>query len=247
MKAKSARDAERKRREGRKPTVAQIREEMADDGDVEGLWALLSTTNWNLLDLPETFRLLQHAIRVGSHKNPRRFAAEMFERMVAATSNLMLRTQFYLQQIMSRSDMDPSNRGPGDLPWEIIDRLQPRLVELQRAVGELLVGQAHTARVWELVLEKKMNRVRTRKRTPKIVERPKIHGKVAGLLGVEPNGYKADFPFEFTRAETRIPVAAGRTDDALERSPAQGAGFVHVDHDEDESGLGASLCEPQDY
>src|SRR5215204_2777686 len=73
------------------PTLAEKRQAMAQDGDVEGLWRVLSDTPHSLIDAEGTFRLLLRAIEVSARRDPAAFSQATFARLVGFTAYLSLR------------------------------------------------------------------------------------------------------------------------------------------------------------
>src|SRR5262249_11926055 len=138
----------------KKKTIAETREEMAQSGDVDGLWLLLTTSLPIMLDMEATFKLLARAIEVRSRQHPAGFASEVFSRLVSFTSYLLLRSHMYASRLLGQSDR--SGRGVAELPRELADVVLPRILQLQDHLGELLALQATTARSWALTKQKEI-------------------------------------------------------------------------------------------
>jgi hypothetical protein len=149
-----------------KPSIAEAREQMARSGDVDGLMELLLSTSWSMVDLEGTFKLLFRAIRVSSQADPIKFSAGLFQRMLGLTSYLTFRTHYYAHQLVLNRDANVNGTGTYDLCQVVTDKILPRLIELQGHAADLAQAQAHTARLWEIALEKRAkNDRRSRKQT----------------------------------------------------------------------------------
>src|SRR5690242_5957266 len=85
---------EKTNRRPRKPTPAEVKEQMAVDGDVDGLWRILTETHWDLLDQGHCFRLLLRALENAVQRDPLRFTEALFGRMLSFTTFLVLRVHF---------------------------------------------------------------------------------------------------------------------------------------------------------
>src|SRR5262245_17240474 len=72
-------------------TIAEQRQQLADAGDVEGIWQIIITANPIMVDWEELFQLLLRAMIIRSRTEPERFSAELLARMFALTSFLTLR------------------------------------------------------------------------------------------------------------------------------------------------------------
>jgi hypothetical protein len=138
---------------------------MAAVGDVEGLWRRLRTTSWSISDHAELFRLLLRAIEVASARDPATFAVDVLARLVGLGTYLALRAQYAVLHALNRADQ-PRGVAPSGLPAEL-ERLLPRVYEIQGHLAELLVAQASAARLWELTLAKRAaNEAAARKTLP---------------------------------------------------------------------------------
>src|SRR5437868_623790 len=91
------------------PRVEEQCATLAEAGDVEGVWRLLSGAGWGV-DLCAVCRSLFRACEVGSRTDPAAFADRMFTRMVAFLSQLLLRSEYFIVQHLSQ---DPTMRGQG--------------------------------------------------------------------------------------------------------------------------------------
>jgi hypothetical protein len=151
------------RRRRRKPSVAETREAMAECGDVEGLWHLLTTTDWTMLDQEEVFRQLLRAIEVSSGKDPASFSADLLRRMLAFTGYLVLRAHHLTRRAFSGHDRHTRGRAALLFPHDVTTELLPSVIELQRHATEIAEAQARTARLWQLAGQR---------RSPKDLPRP---------------------------------------------------------------------------
>jgi hypothetical protein len=142
-----------RRRRPRKLTAYEEQCQMAAAGDVAGLWHILRTSKWSMSDHGELFRLLLQAIEVASSRDPATFAADVLARLVGLGTYLALRAQYAVLHAVDRADQ-PRGVAPAGLPAEL-ERLLPRLYEIQGHLAELLVAQASAARLWELTLAKR--------------------------------------------------------------------------------------------
>jgi hypothetical protein len=130
-------------------TAAETRERMAQAGDVDGLWRVVSETSWSMCDQAEIFRLLLRAIEVKAGKDPVGFSEALFARMAGLGGYLVLRSHFCLLTLLDQNDQAARSRGPLSLPDYVVEML-PRLTELQQHVAAILESQARTARLWTL-------------------------------------------------------------------------------------------------
>lgn len=133
-----------------RPWTDQAREAMAASGDVDGLWQLLTTRPRDLLDSEQTFRQLLQAAGVRARQDPAAYSAEVFARLVALTSYLVLRTHYLAGRAIAGHDLQRSRHADGDVPSEFAEVILPRLFELHSHLATLLQAQASTARLWQL-------------------------------------------------------------------------------------------------
>jgi hypothetical protein len=137
------------KRRKRRPSIAQMQERMAREGDVEGLWQVLVGTNWTMLNQPEVFGLLLRAVGVAARRDPDAFSEALFARLTGLTTYLVLRAHFYVQTLFAQGDEATRTRGSLRVPPEVLEML-PRLMELQQHAAALAECQARTARLWGL-------------------------------------------------------------------------------------------------
>lgn len=111
----------------KQPTIAETRERMAEAGDVEGLWQVLTTTSWTLLNGEETFGQLLRAIEVQSARDPAKFAEALFTRMVGFTGYLLYRSHYYISTAIANADQDHRGTGARSFTRDVMDVYLPRL------------------------------------------------------------------------------------------------------------------------
>jgi hypothetical protein len=132
------------------PTIRETRLALAESGQYEELMTILKETNWSILDVDEIWGLILRAMEVRAGQDPERFAADIYAEMVSFSSNLVMRTHFFLsRRILHQGETvragDPAGIDPHTFEGHI-----PKLLELQQHVIELFQGQAATARAWQL-------------------------------------------------------------------------------------------------
>ena len=86
--------------EGGGLSIAAKREKMAQEGDFQGLWRVLTDNKWSMIDQAECFRLLLQAIEVAARTDPRQFSAAIFNKILSFSSYLLLRTHFQLRSLV---------------------------------------------------------------------------------------------------------------------------------------------------
>lgn len=147
------------------PSPREIRRRWASEGNIEALLKLIRETPWSFISIDEQLQNLMAACRAGAKADPEGFSREVFAEMVAFTAYLTLRTQLYVgQKVVGRGAM-PCTPALADFSVDILERLVPRLLEMERGMAEVLHAQAVTARVWALARAKeaKAGRPDTRK------------------------------------------------------------------------------------
>jgi len=136
-----------------KLSIDDQRRLMADAGDVDGIWKLLTETRRSLLDLEATFRSLLRAIEVAANRDPASFSADVFAKMAGFTSYLLFRSHYYCSRLLA-SDRGPLGPGAEWFPRDVSEVVLPQLIQLQLHLGELLHLQASTTRLWELARQR---------------------------------------------------------------------------------------------
>lgn len=134
------------------PSPREVRAGWARGGDVDSLWRLLVDSPPDRIDQEDVFKLLIQALEVRS-RDPERFAADVFALMTAFTSSILLRCHLYPAKHIEGSGRAARMRGqpPGDLPNLAVEKLIPRVVQLQEHLAALLLSQSSVARQWALV------------------------------------------------------------------------------------------------
>ena len=134
----------------RAPANCDPCQHMAETGDVEGLWRYLTSTEGNLIDIPVTFQHLLHAIEVASQSDPAAFATAVLTRLIACTTWLALRGQYYLISSIHSAGNGAYSQALSPLPEQVMAVLLPQQLNLQRHVAEMIELQARTVRAWGL-------------------------------------------------------------------------------------------------
>jgi hypothetical protein len=155
-----------------KPTNPTTREQMAEAGDVEGLWQYLAGSDWTMFNHEETFRLLLRAIQVQSAQDPARFAQGTFSRLLGFTAYLVCRSHYYIAHQIQMADRLDQGRGTPPLPREVTDGYLPPLVGLQGHLADLAQAQASTVRLWELARQKRLENDRIEQKGGRRRRRP---------------------------------------------------------------------------
>src|SRR5262249_18696649 len=123
---------------------------LAENGDVEGIWDILSTTSWQMLDLEEMFRLLLRALEVSGARDPAAHAEQLFQRMLTFSGCLVLRSHYYIGRILSGHDRSAMGRPAIFRPAALTGEPLPQVLELQGHRAQLLECQGRPARLWQL-------------------------------------------------------------------------------------------------
>jgi len=139
------------------PTIAERRLLMAESGDVQGVWDILSTTCWSMLDLEEMFRLLLRALEVAGREDPAAHAQQLFRRMLTFSAGLVLRSQYYISRILNGHDRSTRGRAAIFLPHDLTQEHLSQDLTLQTHLAQLIECQARTARLWELARRRSVN------------------------------------------------------------------------------------------
>lgn len=151
------------------PSPREVRERWAAEGDVEALLDLIRQTSWSMISVGEQLQNLATACRVAAKADPERFARLMFAEMVGINAFLTLRTQLYITNRVVGRGPRPCTPSLADISPDVVDRLLPRLLEMQRGMAEILHAQASTARMWALARAKdsQAGRVSEKDRRPR--------------------------------------------------------------------------------
>jgi hypothetical protein len=144
-------------RRRRKLTPHEQRILWAENGDVEQLWGVLAAARWDLIaDMEQVFSLLLKAITVRAERDPARFAAETFTRMVGFNTYLLMRAQLYVNLRLGQHGRSTRALGRPDFSLSAVAELIPGMLELQGALAETMAAQATTARAYELARAKRI-------------------------------------------------------------------------------------------
>ena len=138
----------RKRAPKSKPEEKPTPEQMAEAGDIDGLFALLGTSSWLM---PNLANLLYRAIEVSVQRDRVEFTDRMFQKMIALSSFLVLAHAYVGTLAANLSDKRERYR---DELKQVTEELLPRLQALQNNVAELMFKHASTMRQWALTKER---------------------------------------------------------------------------------------------
>jgi hypothetical protein len=125
------------------PTPEEVREKMAQAGDVTGLFDLVTEAPPGTLDLRSVFAQIQRAIHISSQRDPPEFAESVFRRMAAFSTNVLVRLQYLSHRSLA---MDGRNQ----LPEEFADGLLPKLRQIEAQLVDIFHAWASTSRMWQL-------------------------------------------------------------------------------------------------
>jgi hypothetical protein len=157
------------------PSPNELRKQAAERGDVDYFLDIFRTKAWSLFRVGEMLRYLMRAAEVRARSDPEAYARELFGMMVGFNSFLLLRTQIYVaDQVVGRGPQ-PLTPTLADLSNDVVERLLPRLAEIQKATAELLVAQAQAARLWGLARAKEARAEREAQS-----DRPRAHPHSTG-------------------------------------------------------------------
>jgi hypothetical protein len=149
-------------RRPRKLTPHEQRILWAEGGDIESLWGVLAAARWDrIVDMEQVFSLLLKAITVRDERDPARFAAETFTRMVGFNTYLLMRAQLYVNLRLGQHGRSTRALGRPDFSLAAVEPLIPGLLELQTALAETMAAQATTARAYELARAKRIENDRS--------------------------------------------------------------------------------------
>ncbi len=136
------------------PSPNELRRQAAERGDVDFFLDIFRTKAWSMFSVGEMLRHLMRAAEVRARSDPEAYARELFGKMVGFNSFLLLRTQLCVaDRVVGRG---PHHTTPAiaDLSLDVVERLLPRLAEIQKSTADLLVAQAQAARLWTLTRAK---------------------------------------------------------------------------------------------
>jgi hypothetical protein len=136
------------------PKPSEVRRRYAERGDVESLLAEIRTKSWGFFSVEEVLKHVLAACETRARSDPEEFGRMLFAEMIALNGFLLLRTHvLIIDRVVGRGPFacKPSLT---DFSADVAERLLPRLAEMQRALAEVLVAQASTARLWGLAKAK---------------------------------------------------------------------------------------------
>jgi hypothetical protein len=136
------------------PSPREVRRRWAEEGNVEALLDLIRTKAWSLISVDEQLKNVMRACQVRAKSDPEGFSRELFAQMVGFNGFLLLRTQLFVTERVAGRGESPCTPTLADFTPDVVERLLPRLLELQRAVAEILAAQAQVARLWALTRAK---------------------------------------------------------------------------------------------
>lgn len=135
----------------RRPSVAEERRALAEAGDVDAIWAILSNTNWTMLNLEDMFGLLLRALEVSGRNDPVGHSERLFQRMLAFVACLTMRSQYYIGRVLKGHDQcSKGGRAAIFLPHDLTQEHLGQILDLQNHLADLLESQARSARLWGL-------------------------------------------------------------------------------------------------
>jgi hypothetical protein len=158
------------------PTPREVRRRHAERGDIESLLAEIRTKSWGFFSVEEVLKLILDACQVRAKSDPEGFGRLLFAEMAALNGFLLLRTQvFIVDRVVGRAPF-ACKPSLSDLSADVVERLIPRLLEMQRGMAEVLVAQAQTARLWGLARAKEAQAVRAARAQSRGARRPGAPG-----------------------------------------------------------------------
>ena len=131
----------------RKPSARALREALAEQGDVAGVYDAILRNRWDSSEYGDAFRDLLTAIDVAGRRNPSQCSGEIFRLLLNFSACCTLRVQIALLQ---RIECDDRQGRSFDLLTNHLEEYQKHLVSMQLHVADLCQRQAATARLWEL-------------------------------------------------------------------------------------------------
>ena len=176
------------------PSKREARRRWVEEGKIDPFVDLIRKMPWSMISIAEQLRNLQLACEVKARDDPAAFSEEVFARVVAFNSFLVLRTQLFVaERVVGRGEL-PCTPAIVDLSNDVAERLLPRLVEMQRALAEILVAQAKAARVWSLTRAKEAQADRAVEADRKAPDRPRSSGGKAARSRPDVANARAEGP-----------------------------------------------------
>jgi hypothetical protein len=154
------------------PSPAEEWRQMAADGDIRGLMAVVGMAKWNGIDLRDGLALLRQAVAASVRKDPTAFAKLVSTEMLGAIGGMVLRSNFYLQQLLVDQDDALNHRRTWSTSRDLEEFL-PGLMSLQLHFAELVKLNASAERLTELARQHKVaNAEATPRRRPSRPRKP---------------------------------------------------------------------------
>lgn len=125
------------------PTPQEVREQLAEAGDLAGLLEHILATPSSMLDPRRAFVQVQRAISSISGRSPAGFCQEIFRATLAFHANVLMRAQYCYTRALEKSDTR------GGTPPEVAEAWK-QLNEVQAQVMQIAQAWAATNRRWEL-------------------------------------------------------------------------------------------------
>lgn len=136
------------------PSPREVRRHWVEEGNVEAFLDLIRKTPWSSISIGEQLQNLMAACRAGAKADPEGFSRSVFAELVGLNAFLALRTGVYVAERVVGCGPMPCTPTLADFSPDVIERILPRLLEMQRAMAEVLHAQAATARMWALARAK---------------------------------------------------------------------------------------------
>ena len=155
------------------PAPNELRREAAERGDVDYFLDIFRTKPWSMFSVGEMLRYLMRAAEVRARSDPEGYARELFGKMVGFNSFLLMRTQIIVCDRVVGRGPQPTSPTLADLSNDVVERLLPRLAEMQKATAELLVAQAQASRLWGLARAKQAQAERAAPAPPEEPRQPR--------------------------------------------------------------------------
>ena len=135
------------------PTPNQRRERWAEEGDIQALLDEIKAKPASFYDIARMLSYVERAVRVSATSDPEAHAKQTLARLVGFNTYLLIRLQTYVANRIAGNDKqlrDASRVAQADFPADVIEKFLPRLVDLQRCLGETLLIQVQVSRLWTL-------------------------------------------------------------------------------------------------
>lgn len=174
------------------PSPRDVRRRWAADGNVEAILDMIRNTPWSSISVAEQLQNLLAACRAGAKSDPEKFSRTVFSELVGLNAFLTLRTQLFVtERVVGRGPM-PCTPTLADFSPDVIERVLPRLLDLQRGMAEILHAQAATDRMWALARAKKAQADRASEAARKVPRRDVPAAGKAARSGRGPVGAGAE-------------------------------------------------------